>query len=213
MRARTSGADPLFRLPCMGYYGPMIGKLSGVCGGISTQGTLLVEVGGVGYAVRTTLSHLAGLREGARVSLHIHTSVRDDAIDLYGFPSEEEVSFFRLLLGVSGIGPKTALSILNLDTVPGLRAAIARGDIPYLTRISGIGKKSAERVVVELRDKLAKLGYGAGDAALSSDAEVLDALGSLGYKAEEAREAIRKVPPEVRGVGERLRETLKRLSP
>src|SRR5262249_41759067 len=95
----------------------MIGKLTGSWGGASVEGAGLVEVGGVGYAVRVPLSLVESTKAGANVSLYIHTAVRDDAIDLYGFATEEELAFFRLLTGVSGIGPKSALGILNAGDV------------------------------------------------------------------------------------------------
>lgn len=189
----------------------MIGKLVGAFGGMSGSEALIM-VAGVGYAVRTTFETSISLEKNPdRVELYIHTAVREDALDLYGFPTEDELSFFRLLLSVSGIGPKTALGILNLATVPVLRNAIAAGDTTYLTKVSGIGKKSAERIVVELRDRLAKEGHGKESHA-GGDAEVLEALASLGYREVEARDALKKVSAETSGTSERLREALKILS-
>ena len=133
----------------------MIGKLTGRLSGNGIDGMVLVEVGGVGYCVRTPLLALDILKNtGSEVSLFIHTAVREDALDLYGFPTEEELQFFKQLMSVSGIGPKTALGILNVADVTSLKRAIAQGDAGALTKVFGIGKKSAERLVVELRDKL-----------------------------------------------------------
>lgn len=162
----------------------MIGKLTGVVGG--RQGDcVIVEVGGVGYCVRVPLGHT--LREGAQVSLFIHTAVRDDAIDLYGFALEDDLSFFRQLMSVSGVGPKTALSIMGVNDAFALRRAIAGGDASVLHKVFGIGKKSAERIVVELRDKVvAPAGAGMGD-----DGEVVEALTALGYTLAEARAALK----------------------
>lgn len=176
------------------------------------SGEAIIDVGGVGYAVRTTFDTQSMLaKEADAVELYIHMAVRDDALDLYGFPTQDDLAFFRLLIGVSGVGPKSALGILNLASVPTLRNAIAAGDTTYLTKVSGIGKKSSERIVVELRDKLAKDGHGK-ESRMSGDAEVLEALAALGYRAEEAREALKKVPADTAGTHERLRETLKLLS-
>lgn len=186
----------------------MIGKLTGVFAGMMGSGEALIDVGGVGYAVRVTLEmgvHLA--KNPAPTVLFIHTAVRDDAIDLYGFESDDELSFFRLLLSVSGVGPKTALQILNLAPLNALRGAVASGDATYLTKVSGIGKKSAARIVVELKDKLAKEGH--ARIVQEGDGDVIDALLSLGYRVEEAREAMKKIGNGTTETKERLREALK----
>ena len=184
----------------------MIGKLSGTFGGRGADGSVLIDVGGVSYAVHTTLSALetyAGSRGG--IEAFTHLSIREDGIDLYGFPSQEELSFFRLLIGVSGIGPKTALGILNVADVRTLKNTIATGDAVYFTRVFGVGKKSAERIVVELRDKLTKEGYGGNGSGEEGDA--LDALLALGYSGEEARGALKTVAKEG-DASERLRKAL-----
>jgi Holliday junction DNA helicase RuvA len=116
--------------------------------------------------------------------------VREDAIDLYGFLTEEELVFFKQLLSVSGIGPKSALGVLNVADVSSLKHSIAAGDTSALTRVYGVGKKSAERIVVELRDKLAKETTMGGSVVGS--AEVIDALMALGYRAEEVRHALKE---------------------
>lgn len=193
----------------------MIGKLTGRLGSASTDGMALLEVGGVGYVVRTPLLALKFLEEsGSEVSLFIHTAVREDAIDLYGFPTEEDLIFFKQLMSVSGIGPKTALSILNVADTHSLKRSIALGDASALTKVFGIGKKSAERIVVELRDKLAQEAAArpvAGRMARGDDAEVIEALMALGYSASEAREALKVVAPDVAGTRERLTSALKNL--
>ena len=173
------------------------------------DGSTLIDVGGVGYTVRVSAMTIAALgKEGAPVSLYVHTAVREDAIDLYGFPDEEELAFFKLLTSVSGIGPKTALGILNVANVVSLKRAIAHGDASLLTRVYGMGKKSAERIVVELRDRLAKEGFGEGSSSFNADTEVLEALEALGYRGEEAREALKQAG-EGAGVRERLSAALK----
>jgi len=184
----------------------MIGKLTGVLAG--RQGdAVVVDVRGVGYCVRVPLAFT--LADGAPVSLHIHTAVRDDAIDLYGFLMEEELLFFRQLMTVSSVGPKTALSIMSVAEPSALKRAIAAGDASTLTKVFGIGKKSAERIIVELRDKL-QLETGVRESgAMGTDAEVVEALMALGYSAAECRSALKDVVGE--GTKDRLGAALKRL--
>lgn len=191
----------------------MIGKLTGTWGG-AQDGVGLMEVGGVGYAVRVPFYTLTTL-PGTQLCLHIHTAVREDAIDLYGFASQDELSFFKQLTSVSGVGPKTALGVLNVSDIKSLKRSIAAGDAGALTKVFGIGKKSAERIVVELRDKLSleQSQKPQEAAALSGDdGEVIEALMALGYKAEESRQALRAIGTEGSGnIKERLGAALRRL--
>ncbi len=191
----------------------MIGKLTGTWEG-SQDGMGLIEVGGVGYAVRVPFYTLTTLA-GTHLSLYIHTSVREDALDLFGFATQEELSFFRQLTSVSGVGPKTALGVLNVSDIKSLKRSIASGDAAALTKVFGIGKKSAERIVVELRDKFSleqlaapqEVGTMSGD-----DGEVIEALMALGYRAEESRQAIRAIGTDGAGnIKERLGAALRRL--
>ncbi len=172
----------------------MIGKLTGVLSGKQGDGTVVVDVQGVGYCVRVPLAFT--LSDGALVSLYIHTAVRDDAIDLYGFAAEGDLSFFRLLMSVSGIGPKTALTIMGVAEPSALKRAIASGDASALHKVFGIGKKSAERIVVELRDKLAAETGVRESAGSGSDGEVIEALMALGYSAAECRKALQSLGAE-----------------
>lgn len=174
----------------------MIGSLKGKIT-LKTDKFLIVETGGVGYKVAVspdTLSKLSALRSGSgqndEVSFWIHTHVREDAIDLYGFLNREELGFFEMLLGVSGIGPKSALAILGIATLETLRRAISTSDTAYLTKVSGIGRKTAEKIVIELRDKMGDSNEG---VSLQGELDVLEALKSLGYSQNEARDALKKV--------------------
>ncbi len=183
----------------------MIGKLTGVLAG--RQGdAVVVDVRGVGYCVRVPGAF--ALTDGMPISLHIHTAVRDDAIDLYGFIEEEELLFFRQLMTVSSVGPKTALSIMSVAEPNALKRAIAAGDASTLTKVFGIGKKSAERIVVELRDKL-QVETGVQSGAMGTDAEVVEALMALGYSAQECRAALKHIVGE--GTKDRLGAALKHL--
>lgn len=185
----------------------MIGHLEGVVKALNAGRTIL-SVGGVGYKVAATKETLATLRIGQTTSLWTHLAVRETALDLYGFVEEEELRFFDLLLTVSGIGPKSALAVLDVASVETLRTAIARGNAGYLTNVSGIGKKTAEKIVLELKDKVG-LGAEGATGALKDDEEALEAMRSLGYSPQEARDALRSVSHEIVGSNDRLREALK----
>jgi Holliday junction DNA helicase RuvA len=176
----------------------MIGKLTGRFGGEGADGSVIIDVRGVGYQLRVPAGSVQELRLGSGdVSLFVHTAVRDDAIDLYGFMTEEELLFFKQLMSVSGIGPKSALAILNVSDVGTLKRGIARGDAASLTKVFGIGKKSAERIVVELREKVSlTISRSDAPAEATSDAEVIEALMALGYSAHESREALRHAGDE-----------------
>src|SRR3989344_8302402 len=140
----------------------MIGSIKGKII-LKTEKFLIVETSGVGYKISVSPDVLSKTkktgepaRAGGEISLWIHTHVREDAFDLYGFLDRQELEFFEMLINVSGIGPKGALVILGVATINTLKRAISTGDIGYLTKISGIGKKTAEKIVIELRDKLAE---------------------------------------------------------
>src|SRR6266571_6068184 len=156
---------------------------------------LLVDVGGVGYQVQVPLSTFAALGElHTEVTLLIHTHVREDALALYGFLSSREKHFFELLLGASGVGPSLALKILSGMSVEELVPAIRTGDVARLTKIPGVGRKTAERMVVELKDKLEAVTFETEKPAPSSpagvEADVISALVNLGYDARAAEGAV-----------------------
>ena len=152
---------------------------------------LVVEANGVGYEVFVPLSTFTAMPgEGVEVSLDIHTHVREDIMALYGFSSKQERSVFERLIGVSGIGPRLAVTILSGGSVEGLVGAIRKGDLARLTAIPGVGKKTAERIVVELRDKLKD--FAEGPAKSTVEMDVLSAMENLGYPhpIAEARSAV-----------------------
>jgi Holliday junction DNA helicase RuvA len=152
---------------------------------------LVVEANGVGYEVFVPLSTFTAMPgEGVEVSLDIHTHVREDIMALYGFSSKQERGVFERLIGVSGIGPRLAVTILSGGSVEGLVGAIRKGDLARLTAIPGVGKKTAERIVVELRDKLAD--FAVGPAKSTVEMDVLSALENLGYPHPIAEAAIHR---------------------
>lgn len=185
----------------------MIGYIEGDVRAVKA-GFAIISCSGVGYKVAATRDTLAKLPIGGRTSLWTHLAVRETALDLYGFMDEEELYFFDLLLTVSGIGPKSALAILDIATTETLRSAISQGNAGYLTNVSGIGKKTAEKIILELKDKVGLGGMGKS-GALKGDEEALEAMRSLGYSPQEARDSLRKVPNDITGSNDRLREALK----
>jgi len=168
----------------------MIAHLSGTL--IQKQpNSVVIDVGGVGYEVFIpTTTFTAMPNAGAEVSLDIHTHVREDALSLYGFSSRQERRVFERLISISGIGPKLAVTILSGGSVEGLVGAIRRGDLARLTSIPGVGKKTAERIVVELKDKLKEFTEEPAKPVVETD--VLSALENLGYSRPMAEAAVRR---------------------
>jgi len=179
---------------------------------------LIVEASGIGYKINVspdTLSKVKKVGDSARphdssgaggeTMLWIHTHVREDVLDLYGFLDYSELEFFEMLISVSGIGPKGALAILGVTSIETLRKAIGTGDTSYLTKISGIGKKTAEKIVIELRDKI---GTELKGSSLQGELDALEALKSLGYAQNEIREALKKISSDT-DTSTKIREALK----
>jgi Holliday junction DNA helicase RuvA len=188
----------------------MIAHLEGHIRGVR-EGAVILAVGGVGYKVSVTTYALGKLSGNTdQIVLHIYTQVREDVLALYGFLEEEELKMFELLIGVSGIGPKAALSILSIADVIALQTAIVNEDSSVLTRVSGIGKKTAERVVLELKNKVADIGE-ISQKKSSSDSDAMEALMAMGYNVGDARDALKSVPDEIEDVGEKVKVALKSL--
>jgi Holliday junction DNA helicase RuvA len=195
----------------------MIARLSGI---VAEKGAdhAIVDVGGVGYLVHLSAVSLAALPpQGSPATLRTYTNVRQDAIDLFGFASEDEEAVFRALIDVKGVGPRAAQNILSGIQARELAQAVAQGDVARLTKVPGVGKKTAERLVVELKEKLAVLARAAGPARAAPGAGALEqlrtALLNLGYKqpqADSAVDALRE-GAEGRKLDELVREALKLL--
>jgi holliday junction DNA helicase RuvA len=157
---------------------------------------VVIEAAGVGYKAMATPSTLATLRRGSEARLITAMIVREDSQTLYGFPDGDARDLFLTLLGVSGIGPKIALATLAVYDAPALRQALGDGDVTALTRVPGIGKRGAERLVLELRDKIGPTGTSAAATSVNGHAvrsPVVEALVGLGFAAKQAEEAIDKV--------------------
>lgn len=157
-----------------------------------------------------TLARLPAV--GEKIELYTHLHVREDALELYGFPDRAELGFFEQLISVSGVGPRSALSILDVADFKDLIAAVAEGRPDLLTRASGVGRKTAERITLELKGRVKSEKAAASVSKMETDSDLVEALGGLGYRREEARAALEKVPPEEKGLENRLKAALKILN-
>lgn len=179
---------------------------------------VVVEVGnagaGIGLRVFVPEPTLARYRPGAKLVLHTYLQVRESELSLYGFEELEELAIFELLLGVSGVGPKVALATLSTLTPDALRLAVANKEPAIVARVPGVGKRTAEKIVLELQGKVTPATGGLEQLASSmdTDSEVIDALTALGYSVVEAQRAVQKIPADVVGVEDRLRVALSQFS-
>ena len=168
---------------------------------------LILEVGGVGYKIFVAPETLRKIsQKDEKIKIFTSLYVRENALELYGFLTLAEMELFETLNGVSGVGPRTALGVLGVGSVDMLKKAIASGETSYLTKVSGIGRKTAEKIVIELREKMGKGLEGSDEFRHEEDA--LDALRSLGYSLREAREALNKVPQDIKGAEKRIKSAL-----
>jgi Holliday junction DNA helicase RuvA len=191
----------------------MISYLKGSIQHRDIKYVVIMTSGGVGYKVYTTLETLGQSNIGEQVELWIHTVVREDALDLYGFSNKRSLDFFELLLTISGIGPKSALGILSATTVDSIIEAITTGESAYLTKIAGIGKKVVEKIILELKGKIGDNFGSSSDThkAGNADVDALEALKSLGYTHKEAKDALDEVSSDIKGTGEKVKAALKLL--
>lgn len=159
--------------------------------------TIVLQVNGTGYLVYATRGMIEKTNPGEKMELFIHTNVREDDISLYGFGSEEEWKFFKLLLTVSGIGPKSALEILNAP-IKRVRQAIAKKETAFLTQIPGIGRKTAERIIIDLEGKIKEEIWEEETVSLHHEREdIVQALVSLGYNRQHVIQGLKKIPREI----------------
>ena len=186
----------------------MIGSISGTVSSSGIDWALIETTGGVGYKVYTTHEVVAKSAPGSTVRLLTNLIVREDQLTLYGFETESELNFFVQLVGISGVGPRMALAILNAGKVGDIKAAVASNNLAILTTISGIGAKTAERIMVELRGKV-----NTEDGSLPSDADdLLVALSGLGYNQYEVRKILPQLPHNLATVEEKIKHALQLLS-
>ena len=183
-------------------------------------GLAVIDCGGVGYACATTNYTLSQLKKGERAKLYTYLNVREDAMELFGFASQSELRSFKMLIGVSGVGPKAALSILSSTTPQQLSMAVVMGDEKALTAAPGIGKKIAQRIILELKDKLIKEqgGFEAGSGAAAAmpaqnnkAGEAAAALAVLGYGSQEIAAALKGIDMDALPLEEIIRQSLKKM--
>jgi len=174
----------------------------------------ILEVANLGYQVFGGENFLNDLKIGSEVEIYTHHHIREEASDLYGFKTLEDLELFELLLTVSGVGPKSALGILSIATAGDIKEAIIRDDANLLTKVSGIGKKTAERLVLELKNKIIRSGGVATaiNSATLMGSDEIDALMSLGYSLSEARAALNLVDSSITDSGQRVKEALKKMN-
>jgi Holliday junction DNA helicase RuvA len=201
----------------------MIGRLAGKLVTDDVDGTLLLDVNGVGYEVTVPLGTLGRARNGAAshdLTLFVHTHSREDRLELYGFASELDRRVFRLLLGLPGIGPKLALAVLSSLPPNELAAAVQSGDLKRLSRVNGVGKRTAERLILELKERLPKLeqqpstGVSTTQERPDDQSRLLGALTNMGYKPTEAEKALEKLTDRLgkEPIGDLLRAALAELA-
>ena len=190
----------------------MIASLRGQVTAVG-EDAIVVEVGGVGYSVHVPTSvRNEVMHIGQPIVLHTHLIVRENLLALYGFFTAEEEELFSTLLGVSGIGPRTAMAVLTTFSPETLRGAIAQGDASALTRIPGIGRKTAERLMLDLRDRIDVTSSVLPGAPIDqAEVDVINALTALGYSLAEARGAVDSIPEDTQSLDQRILAALRYL--
>jgi len=173
---------------------------------------VVLTAGGVGYEIMVSAASIKNWAVGAEVQILTYLAVREGALDLYGFVNESEKELFEKFLLVSGIGPKTAIHLLSLGSVTEISSAIGRGDLAYLTNVSGIGKKTAERILVELKNKVLSSQISDGGSEFEGAlGDVIEGLAALGYSMLEARAAVKNLDVHSKTSEQLLKEALQRI--
>lgn len=170
---------------------------------------LIVETNNIGYKIYSSDDLLLKNKGGNEIELWTYLAVRENALDLYGFTDKKELDFFELLITISGIGPKTALGILNVANIDSLHRAISSGETAHLTKVSGLGKKMADKIVLELKGKLGS--HEETELGLKEEIDTLEALKALGYSHREAREALQEIDKSIIKTGDKVKAALKHL--
>ncbi|MBT4723041.1 Holliday junction branch migration protein RuvA [Candidatus Falkowbacteria bacterium] len=179
---------------------------------LKTEQFLIVENAGIGYKVYVSADLLLELKVGDEVELYTYQHVREDALMLFGFKNYDQLQLFELLISISGVGPKTALGVFAVAEPADIKSAIVNEDASVLKKVSGIGAKTAERIVLELKNKVTgDFGEIKTKEELSGDVDSIEALVSLGYSANDAREALKQVDKTITNPSDKVREALKYL--
>jgi len=170
---------------------------------------LILLANGVGYKTFVPVDLITRSNIGEKLSIFTFNYIKEDAFDLYGFSSQEELALFELLLGVSGVGPKTALAIFSVGSLPKIKEAIVKGDVAFFTSVPRLGTKNAQKIIIELRSKLGSLGELDLAAESGETKEIIDALKSFGFSAMEAKEAIKSLKDFEGNTSDKIRLALK----
>lgn len=184
----------------------MIGSLRGDIIEIGPNWVLL-EIGGIGYRVQIPSSVLSLLKTGQEQFLYIHEQLREDAHELYGFISSDDLRLFTKLLSVSGVGPKVAMTLLSMGSAETVQRAVMSGDLDALTALPGVGKKTAQKIILELKGQLVE-----AEQIPSVDRDVADALQGMGYTSAQVRDALKQISTDVQDPSERIRAALRQLA-
>lgn len=176
------------------------------------SGKAILEAGGIGYGVFLPNELLSKLKLNSQVEVYIYTHIREDLFDLYGFSQKEELELFQLLLNVSGVGPKSALMIIDRG-VAAVRGAITAADVSFFTTIPRIGRKNAQKIILELRGKLGSLEDLDLDDTGGETQEIIEALEAVGFTKKEALKAVKRLPGELATIEDKLRYALKQMKP
>ncbi|MEK7186327.1 MAG: Holliday junction branch migration protein RuvA [Patescibacteria group bacterium] len=189
----------------------MIGSLKGKVD-LKSGTTIIIDVHGVGYKAQVSSEVLNKAIVGQEIKIYTYTHVREDVLDLFGFSSADDLKLFEQIIGISGIGPRTALNIFSIGTRDGISEAIIKGDVEFFTQVPRLGRKNAQKLIIELKGKLGSL----EDLDLSAEAdgqsnEIITALKSFGFSVGEAREAIKNIDKKVQTIEEKVRLALKYL--
>lgn len=188
----------------------MIGSLTGKPSLLASD-ALLIDVSGVGYRVIVPARILSQASKKDIAKLWIHTHVREDTLDLFGFLTQEELEFFKTLLSISGIGPRTALGVMNFDVLE-IKKAVVRGDVDFFALVPRLGKKNAQKIIIELRPKLGSLGELDLTGETSGETQdVIAALTAMGFSTAEVKIALGKLPKDAGTVEQKIKEALKLL--
>ncbi|MEA3449896.1 MAG: Holliday junction branch migration protein RuvA [Patescibacteria group bacterium] len=179
------------------------------------KGYVIVLTGDIGYKIYVNDSIYAELGINQAIEFYIFHNVKEDASDLYGFYHMDQLEMFELLLSISGVGPKSAMATLGIASIEDIKESISRGDSSLLIKVSGIGKKTAERIVLELRDKIIQIAddrqQATDNKSIQASSDEIDALMALGYSLQQAREALKKIDVSIKDSGQRIKEALKGL--
>lgn len=189
----------------------MISLIKGTIISKSKNIIVILTQSGVGYSVNVQVGKSESLKIDDEITLHTYMKVSENSMELFGFETENEKEFFEILLSVKGVGPRGALNILGLGSIEEIKSAISRSDVTYLTQVSGMGKRTAERLCVELKNKITRgVGVEKSDAVGDKLGEVVDGLVSMGYTKEQARDIVRELD-DTKTVEQLLRDALKNI--